>query len=64
MLTYMGDEETIDFREHAFNCPYCGQVTILEVPAQIDQILAARADCQQCGRDFLIENDVPSGLPQ
>jgi transposase-like protein len=32
-------------------CPYCGQVTM-------------RPECQHCGRDFLIENDVPRQLPQ
>jgi transcription elongation factor Elf1 len=60
----MADEETIDFQERPFTCPYCGQVTMLELPLQIDEIVMAGLECQHCGRDFLIENDVPTVLPQ
>jgi transcription elongation factor Elf1 len=58
----MADEATIDFEEHPFTCPYCGKETIVESP--MDTILVGRADCEHCGREFFIENDVPRPLPQ
>ena len=39
----MTDEETIDFQEHRFNCPYCGKETIVESP--MDTILIGHATC-------------------
>jgi transcription elongation factor Elf1 len=60
----MTDEETIDFQERPFTCPYCGEETMVELPIDMVEILMARADCQHCGKDFLIENDTPQRLPQ
>jgi transcription elongation factor Elf1 len=58
----MTDEETIpDFQDHPFTCPYCGKETIVESP--MDTILMGRAICDECGREFQIENDVPMRLP-
>ena len=58
----MSGEETIDWQEHVFPCPYCGQETIVDSP--MDTILMGRATCEHCGREFLIEKDVPRQLPQ
>src|SRR6266849_2956476 len=55
------DEETIDFQERDFTCPYCGKETVVESP--MDTILMGRAICERCGSEFLIENDVPTRLP-
>ena len=60
----MADEETIDFKERPFSCPHCAYETMVEVPPQMDTILVGRATCEHCGREFLIENDVPRQLPQ
>jgi transcription elongation factor Elf1 len=60
----MTDEETTDFQERPFICPYCGEETMVELPLDMVEILMARGDCGHCGKDFLIENDVPLQLPQ
>jgi uncharacterized protein YbaR (Trm112 family) len=35
-----------------------------DLPSQMETILTGRATCEECGREFLIENDVPMRLPQ
>jgi len=60
--TTVTDEETIDFQERDFTCPYCGKETAVESP--MDTILIGRAICEHCGSEFLIENDLPRQLPQ
>ncbi len=60
----MTDENTIDFREHPFTCPYCGRETMVQLPPEMETMLMSRETCEQCGREFLIENDVPRPLPQ
>jgi transcription elongation factor Elf1 len=57
-------EEIIDFQEHSFTCPYCGRETMVGLPLPMETILVSRALCDQCGREFLIENDVPRTLPR
>ena len=56
----MTGEETIDFQEHPFICPYCSRETIVESP--MDAILKEHATCDECGREFLIENEMPRRL--
>ena len=58
----MIDAETIDFEDRPFTCPYCSRETMVQSP--MDTILIGRAICDECGREFLIENDVPRQLPQ
>lgn len=60
----MTDAETIDFMERPFTFPYCGQETMMDLPPPFETILVGRASCEHCGREFLIENDVPMRLPQ
>jgi len=60
----MTDAETIDFQDRPFICPYCGKETIVELPPEMETIVIGRADCEHCGREFLIENDVPKPLSQ
>ena len=60
----MADEATIDFEEHPFTCPYCGRETMVQLPPEKETILMSRETCEQCGREFLIENDVPRPLSQ
>jgi hypothetical protein len=60
----MTDSETIDFQGRRFICPYCWKDTIIEVPPQMETITMGRATCDECDREFLIENDVPRPLPQ
>jgi transcription elongation factor Elf1 len=57
------DEATIDFEERPFTCPYCGKETVVAVPPQMETILVERETYEHCGREFLIENDVPTRLP-
>jgi transposase-like protein len=58
----MSDEETIDFQGHPFTCPYCSRETIVE--SCLNPILKEYATCDECGREFLIENGVPKRLPE
>jgi transcription elongation factor Elf1 len=60
----MNDGETLDFQDHPFTCPYCGEETVVELPPQMETIMVGRETCENCGREFLIENDVPRILPQ
>jgi transcription elongation factor Elf1 len=57
----MTGEETVDFQEHSFICPYCSQETIVEAP--VGTTMRTYGTCDECGREFLIENDVPRQLP-
>jgi predicted RNA-binding Zn-ribbon protein involved in translation (DUF1610 family) len=38
-------------------CPHCH--TALMIGTVMDRILSARRTCPKCGKEFLIENDVP-----
>jgi transcription elongation factor Elf1 len=60
----MTDEATLDFRDRPFTCPYCGPETVVQLPPEMETILISRETCEQCGRAFLIENDVVRPLPQ
>jgi transposase-like protein len=60
----MIDEDIIDFEERPFTCPYCGRETMVQLPPEMETILMSRETCEQCGREFLIENDVPRTLLQ
>jgi transcription elongation factor Elf1 len=51
------DEDDVDFQERPFDCPYCGRETMVDLPAQMDTM--GRATCEHCGKDFIIENDLP-----
>jgi hypothetical protein len=37
---------------------------MVQSPPEMETILMSRETCEQCGREFLIENDVPRPLPQ
>jgi len=39
-------------------CPYCKQETGLGTAALFDSVLMSRKTCENCGREFLIVNDV------
>ena len=59
----MDDEEHIpQMQPHEFICPHCGKMTIVMSP--MDYIFAKRVTCNECGKEFLIENDKPKHLPQ
>lgn len=58
----MTKETLPDFQDRPFTCPYCDRETMVKSP--METILMGRANCEHCGRDFLIENDVPQKLPQ
>jgi transcription elongation factor Elf1 len=60
----MTDEETIDFQDRTFTCPYCGKETIMGLPPEMERVIMGRTICDECDREFLIENDVPRPLPQ
>ena len=53
--------EEIAMREHTFTCPYCGHLTCVISP--MDTILAKRAQCENCGREFSILNGMAWPLP-
>jgi len=38
-------------------CPHCH--TVLMIGTVMDRILLARRTCPKCGKEFLVENDVP-----
>ena len=59
----MAGEGTIDLQERPFTCPYCAQETMVELPPRMGTILAGHAVCENCGSEFLIENDAPQRLP-
>jgi DNA-directed RNA polymerase subunit RPC12/RpoP len=40
-------------------CPRCKKETLHQPYAHFNTIMKGRANCQHCGREFLIENDVP-----
>ena len=59
----MTNEETLpDFQDRPFTCPYSSRETMVKSP--METILMGRATCDECDREFLIENDVPRKLPQ
>ena len=57
-------EAIIDFDGRQITCPYCGKETLVMVPSQMESIVVGLEMCEHCGREFLIENDVPRPLPQ
>ena len=40
-----------------YQCPYCGQDTPHPNGALWDKLLSSRVKCQECGREFMIEDD-------
>jgi transposase-like protein len=44
-----------------FKCPYCQGETVIVTPMAF--VVMKRTSCQNCGREFLIENDKPAPLP-
>ena len=60
----MTEEAIIDCEERPVKCPYCGKETVVAVPPQMEALLVGLETCENCGKDFLIENDVPRPLPQ
>jgi ribosomal protein L37AE/L43A len=42
-----------------YHCPYCGQNTPHPRGAIWDKLLSSRMTCQECGREFLIVDDIP-----
>ena len=44
-------------KEREIVCPHCHTNLILGSP--MDSIILARRTCPKCGKDFIIENDVP-----
>jgi len=54
-------DELPGFTERLFTCPYCNKREIVETP--MDFIFAKRVTCEHCGREFIIEDDVPKKLP-
>jgi hypothetical protein len=63
-LKRMIDEDIIDIEERPFTCPYCGRETMAQLPREMETILMRSDTFEQCGREFLIENDVPRTLPE
>jgi len=55
-------DELPEFNERLFTCPLCGKETIVVTP--MDYIFAKRVTCNECGKDFIIENEKPKRSPQ
>ena len=56
-----------DFEGNVLNVSrriYDARETMVQLPPEMETILMSRETCEQCGREFLIENDVPRTLPQ
>lgn len=50
------------FTTHVFNCPCCRRETT--VLSSRNFICLERTECQNCGRELVIENDVAHALTQ
>jgi DNA-directed RNA polymerase subunit RPC12/RpoP len=50
-------EIKLPYRELYISCPHCR--IPLVVGTIMDKLLMSRRNCSQCGKEFLIENDVP-----
>jgi len=50
-------ELKLPYREMSITCPHCR--TPLTVGTVMARILLSRRTCPKCGKEFLIENDVP-----
>lgn len=64
-MSEVGGHEAVDvlvptFNAHIFRCPYCKDYTTLLSPLSF--IPLAQTECENCGREFLIENDVAQVL--
>jgi len=55
-------DELPEFNERLFTCPHCGKETIVITPMSF--LFAKRVTCNECGKEFLIENGKPKHLPQ
>jgi transcription elongation factor Elf1 len=53
-------DELPEFHERPFTCPHCGKETRVVTPMKF--IFAKRTYCDNCGEEFLIENDQPKRL--
>ncbi len=60
----MTDAETIDFRDRPFNLSVLWPGNDGAVAAGDGNDLDESRDREQCGREFLIENDAPRPVPQ
>ncbi len=47
----------LPYREVHIQCPHCH--ADLTIGTVMDSIILASRSCPQCGKEFLIENDVP-----
>ena len=54
----MSDDELPLMQRKVFTCPLCGEPTRVETP--MDFIFLKRVTCEECGREFLIENNQPT----
>ena len=50
-------EVKLPYREMNIGCPHCRAPLI--IGTVMDRILLSRRTCPKCGKEFLIENDVP-----
>jgi transposase-like protein len=50
-------EVKLPYRELYISCPHCH--ADLTIGTVMDTILVSRRSCPECGKEFLIENDVP-----
>jgi DNA-directed RNA polymerase subunit RPC12/RpoP len=50
-------EVKLPYRELNIACPHCRAP--LTIGTVMDRILLSRRTCSKCGKEFLIENDVP-----
>jgi len=54
-----GRRERIPLHEHTFECPHCHRRTTHRSP--MEQIFMARAVCEHCKKEYLIEDGAPVG---
>jgi hypothetical protein len=50
-------EKSSFYRELYISCPHCH--ADLTIGTVMDTIMMSRRSCPECGKEFLIENDVP-----
>jgi transposase-like protein len=53
-------EVKLPYRELYISCPHCQSPLV--VGTIMDKLLMSRRTCPKCGKEFLIENDVPRKL--
>jgi len=64
-MSEVGRHEAVEvlvppFNAHVFRCPYCKDYTTLLSPLSF--ISLEHAECENCGREFLIENDAAQAM--